>query len=148
MINHIHKENQIPEWTLSQLWGRVAKNISLHGNLESLADISPEIEWFTGQLGLYKSILFTRNQFLSQEINSCHNKSFLVSSHPLVKLINLQQPVNPTNKFSCAYTFRGNLVPSEFTTLSYTLDPTHHILHIASYTLDPTHCILQITSYT
>ena len=67
---------------------RVAKNISLRGNLDSLADISPEIVWFMGQLGLYKSILVTRNHFLSQEINSCHKKSILVSSHPSVKLIN------------------------------------------------------------
>ena len=58
-----------------------------------------------------KSILATRNQFLSQEINSCHKKSFLVSSYPSNKLINLRQRVNPTKKFAWAYTFRGNLVP-------------------------------------
>ena len=32
-------------------------------------------------------MLVTRNQFLQQEINSCHKKSFLVNSHPLVKLV-------------------------------------------------------------
>ena len=35
---------------------RVAKNISLRGNLTSWTNISPEIAWFTGQLGLYKII--------------------------------------------------------------------------------------------
>ena len=54
---------------------RVAKNISLCGNLDSLVNISPEIEWFTGQLRFYKIyfsmdsydkeiILVTRNPFL------------------------------------------------------------------------------------
>ena len=101
-----------PPWAeLGIVWARVAKNISLRGNLDSLADISPKIAWFTGQLGLYKSILVTRNHLLSQEINSCHKKTFLVSSYPLVKLINLSQRVNPTKKFAWAYTFRGNLVP-------------------------------------
>ena len=33
-----------------------------------------------------KSILTTRNPFLSQEINSCQKKPVLVKSHPLVKL--------------------------------------------------------------
>ena len=58
-----------------------------------------------------KSILVTRNQFLSQEINSCHKKSFLLNSHPSVKLINSWQLVKPTKKFAWACTFRGNLVP-------------------------------------
>ena len=94
------------------------------GTLDSLANISPEIAWFTGQLGLYrikfcnkKSILMkrmifvTRSQFFLQEINSCHKKLFLVSLHPFVKPINLQQCMNPTKKFAWAYRFRGNLVP-------------------------------------
>ena len=34
---------------------RVAKNISVRGNLDSLANISPEIASFTGQLGLTKN---------------------------------------------------------------------------------------------
>ena len=33
---------------------RVAKNISLCRNLDSLANISPEIAWFMRHLGLYK----------------------------------------------------------------------------------------------
>ena len=118
------------------------KNISLRGNLDSSANISPEIAWFTGQLGLFKiwfpmfkmihynflcvlalctmkidhfrakkSILDARNQFLSQEINSCYKKLFLLSSQPSVKLNNSWQRVNPTKKFAWAYTIRGNLVP-------------------------------------
>ena len=79
---------------------RVAKNISLCGNLDSLADILPEIAWFMGQLGLTKnwflwqdihscrkkSILVARNQFLSQEINSCHKKSILITRNQFVSL--------------------------------------------------------------
>ena len=45
-------------------------------------------------------ILVTRNEFLSKEINSCHKKSLLVTSHPSVKLINSQQLVNATKKFA------------------------------------------------
>ena len=59
-----------------------------------------------------KSILVKRNQFLSQEINSCCKKFFLVSSNSSVKLtLNLRQRVNPTKNFAWAQTFRGNLVP-------------------------------------
>ena len=75
-----------------------------------------------------KFILVTRNLFYSQETNSCRKKpifitrnqffsqkSFLVSSHPSIKVINSRQCVNPTKKFAWAYTILwkpGSQVPS------------------------------------
>ena len=59
----------------------MAKNISLRGNLDSLANISPQLAGvlenliFNGSCDK-KSILVTRNQFLSQEIISCELISF------------------------------------------------------------------------
>ena len=58
-------------------------------------------KYFTGEK---KLVLMTKNLFLWQEIHSCHKKSFLVRSHPLVKLIISRQRVNPTIS-----TFRGYL---------------------------------------
>ena len=55
---------------------RVVKNISLRGNLDSLANISPEIAWFTGAK---KLILMTKSWFLWQEIHSCDMISILVT---------------------------------------------------------------------
>ena len=79
---------------------------------------------FVASWNCIKSNFATKNSFLWQKNDFCHKnsilvtriqffsqKSFLLSSHPSVKPINLQQRVNPTKKFAWAYTFRGNLVP-------------------------------------
>ena len=93
--------------------GRVAKIILLCGNLDSLVNI-----YFAQDSVIHGPAGALKNWFKWQEIQSCHNrsildtkKSFLVSSHPSVKPINLQQCVNPIQKFPWAYTFRANLVP-------------------------------------
>ena len=72
----------------------VEKNILLCGNLTSSANISPEIVIDSNYYRFYekidacdkKSIIVTKNQFLTQEINCCQKKSVLVKSHTLVKL--------------------------------------------------------------
>ena len=67
-----------------------------------------------------------------QEINSCHKKSFLVSSHPWVKLINLRQHVNPTKKFALAYTFAAlAYVQSKLTILEHIIWP--ELIHSCFY---------------
>ena len=92
-----------------------------------------------------KSIIVTRNQFLSQEINSCHNKSilatrnkffsqkinfcpekqFLVSSHPSVKLFyqftTTYESYQKIRLSSCIFGEPGFQVPSEFSALEAAL---------------------------
>ena len=55
--------------------------------------------------------LSQKNQLFSQEINSGHKKSYLVSSHPSLKFMNSRQRVSSNKKFAWAYTFCGTLVP-------------------------------------
>ena len=100
-----------------------------------------------------KTILVTRNQLLSQEINSDNKKSILVKRNPflwthILRLnysINSQQHVHPTKKFAWAYKFLGNLVPR----LPVNLLPctTHYPLNTTHYTLHTTHHTLQTTYY-